>query len=235
MVVFRVSAVALPHECKRCRESRADICSKRKEKNIIFVRHFNNGTMASDGGEQNEVPGAAFRSHRLVVPMHPCTMRKLVFRLLCCTLLSLHRLAVVDAFLCHLSRPHPMPASWTLSSQSGDEDLYNELDSRLNDIKIKKTRKQLEEAHTQSFLKRRPWKLPYEDARIWVQANLGADTEEEFIDLVENGNLKTPYIPKQPEKYYKGTREWISWEHFLTGCFDKRNPSSVKPCTGVFD
>jgi hypothetical protein len=162
-------------------------------------------------------------------------MRRLCSRLLCCALLSLLRLTVVDAFVCPLSRLHSTPPTWTLSSQSGDDDIHNELDSRLNDIKIKKTRRHLEEAHTQSFLKRRPWKIPYEDARLWVQANLGCDTQEEFFDLVENGNMKTPYIPKQPETYYTGTREWISWEHFLTGCFDNRNPSSVKPSTGVFD
>lgn len=61
------------------------------------------------------------------------------------------------------------------------------------------------------------------------------DTKEEFYDFVENGNLRTPYIPKRPEEYYSGTREWISWDHFLTGCFDDLSPSSIKPQTGVFD
>jgi hypothetical protein len=61
-------------------------------------------------------------------------------------------------------------------------------------------------------------KLPYEDARRWVQANLGADTKEDFYDLVENENLRTPYIPKCPEKYYTETREWIK-----LGPFSKRN------------
>ena len=67
------------------------------------------------------------------------------------------------------------------------------------------------------------------------QANLGAETKEEFLDLVANGNLRTPYIPKQPEEYYKRTREWISWDHFLRGCFDDRQPSEVQPSFGVFD
>lgn len=71
------------------------------------------------------------------------------------------------------------------------------LDTRVNEIQVERTRQQLEQAHTQSFLKRRPRKLPYDDARIWVQANLGCDTKEEFDDLVANGNLRTPYIPKQ--------------------------------------
>lgn len=77
---------------------------------------------------------------------------------------------------------------------------------------------QLEEAEAIRFQKRlksKPWKIPYEDARKWVQANLGPSTKEEFFDLVENGNLRSPYIPKQPEKYYSEKGTWISWEHFL--------------------
>jgi hypothetical protein len=86
-----------------------------------------------------------------------------------------------------------------------------------------------------SFLKRKPRKLPYDDARKWVQANLGASTKEEFDDLVANGNLRTPYIPKQPEAYYSSTREWISWDHFLKGVFDDEQSSEIKPSSGVFD
>lgn len=120
---------------------------------------------------------------------------------------------------------------------------------------VEQTRARLEDDNLQSLLKRKPKKLPYDDARRWVQANLGADTREEFNDLVENGNLRTPYIPKRPEEYYTNTREWISWDHFLRGIFDsnktknKKNdndggddnnpppppPSAVKPTTGIFD
>jgi len=100
-------------------------------------------------------------------------------------------------------------------------------------------RVKLEKDHKRSFLKSRPWKLPYEDARRWVQANLGADTQEDFFDLVENGNLRTPYIPKNPEDYYSATNNWISWDHFLHGLFDtdsgREPPSGVKPSSGIFD
>jgi len=116
-----------------------------------------------------------------------------------------------------------------------DKDILNQLNSRAEEIQVEKARTKLEEENTRSFLKRRPRKLPYEDARRWVQGNLGCDSQEEFEDLVENGNLRTPYIPKRPEEYYTNTREWISWDHFLGGCFDGQNPSSVKPQTGVFD
>jgi len=88
----------------------------------------------------------------------------------------------------------------------------------MDEIAWRSTKVNLGEANTRAFLKKirsRPWKLPYEDARLWVQKNLGADTKEEFFDLVENGNLRTPYIPKEPEKYYTVSGTWISWQHFL--------------------
>jgi hypothetical protein len=64
---------------------------------------------------------------------------------------------------------------------------------------------------------------------------LGASTKEEYDDLVANGNLRTPYIPKRPEEYYTSTGEWISWDHFLKGVFDDERPSEIQPCAGVFD
>lgn len=134
---------------------------------------------------------------------------------------------------------HAQPAASTASSSSPSSpsvsSFYGQLHSRKEQIQVERTRTALEEQHTRSFLKRRPVKLPYPQARKWVQANLGAATREEYEDLVENGNLRTPYIPKQPEKYYTSTREWISWDHFLTGVFDDERPSAVQPQTGVFD
>jgi hypothetical protein len=121
------------------------------------------------------------------------------------------------------------------SSSSSPSSFYRQLQSRQEQIQVEQARSALEEQHTQSFLKRRPVKLPYKQARQWVQANLGADTKEEYEDLVENGNLRTPYIPKQPEQYYTSTREWISWDHFLKGVFDDKEPSAIQPQTGVFD
>jgi hypothetical protein len=92
-------------------------------------------------------------------------------------------------------------------------DIMNELSWRLD-------RSKLEEQEQNRFRKRiqsKPWKLPYNDARKWVQANLGIDTEAEYYDLVANGNLRTPYIPKNPEKYYSEDGSWISWKDFLKG------------------
>ena len=82
-------------------------------------------------------------------------------------------------------------------------------------INVETTKRKLEESHRQSFLKSKPRKLSYREASRWVQLNLGADTKEEFDDLVANGNVRTPYIPKQPETFYKDQGTWISWDHFL--------------------
>lgn len=139
-------------------------------------------------------------------------------------------------------RCHQTPvAHLSLTNNNVDDEDRSEIDfmddliSRAEEIQVERERGRLEEANTQAFLKRKPRKLPYEDARRWIQANLGPDTKEEFLDLVENGNLRTPYIPKRPEEYYTETREWISWDHFLTGIFDKEQPSAVRPLTGIFD
>jgi hypothetical protein len=124
------------------------------------------------------------------------------------------------------------------NNKGGDDNnhkLHRQLQDRSEQIQVEKARTSLEEQNTKSFLKKRPLKLPYEAARKWVQANLGADTQQEHDDLVENGNLRTPYIPKRPEEYYTATREWISWDHYLKGCFDDHNPSNVRPPTGMFD
>ena len=120
-------------------------------------------------------------------------------------------------------------------SDASDLNFMKDLVSRSEEIQAGLVRDRLEKANTKDFLKRKPRKLPYDDARRWVQANLGPNTKEEFYDLVENGNLRTPYIPKRPEEYYTGTREWISWDHFLTGIFDKKQPSAVRPSSGIFD
>jgi len=114
------------------------------------------------------------------------------------------------------------------SNNSSDE---NDADSESSDTKenvviddlswrVAKARLE-EEASKRSFLKRKPLKLSYEQSQKWIQRNWAIKTEEEFNDLVANGNLRTPYISKRPEEYYGERGEWISWDHYLTGnCTD---------------
>jgi hypothetical protein len=158
-------------------------------------------------------------------------MVKLITALL---VLTLSR--TVHSFLTPQHHRHSSSSFWRLyDKEETNEGMMDQVHKRHEKIQVEKARVALEHDHTQSFLKRRPRKLPYENARRWVQANFGVDTQEEFDDLVANGNLRTPYIPKNPEAYYKETREWISWEHFLKGCFDGETPSAVKPSSGIFD
>ena len=115
------------------------------------------------------------------------------------------------------------------SSSDEDKILYKELRQRHEEIQIEKTRNALEAQHTRSFLKKRPVKLPYKEARKWVQANLGVATKDEFEDFVAMGYIQTPYIPKDPERHYSRTGDWISWDHFLNEDLE------CKPKTGFFD
>lgn len=109
----------------------------------------------------------------------------------------------------------------------------NDFDKPLSELEYRTAKIKLEEQNTKRFLKTRPRKLPYLDAREWVQYNLGVSSKEEFDDLVANGNLRTPYIPKNPESFYTTTGDWISWEHFLL--IDARSKTHVPPATGKFD
>jgi hypothetical protein len=120
---------------------------------------------------------------------------------------------------------------------AGDENInmMEQVLMRQETLDVEKVREQLEQDNMRKLLSRKPIKLPYEAARRWVQANLGPNTKEEFFDLVANGNLRTPYIPKNPEGYYTSTREWISWDHFLKGLFDNEKPSNIRPASGIFD
>ena len=109
--------------------------------------------------------------------------------------------------------------------------------SMLDELSWRAAKLRLEEADQRKFqlrLKRKPIKLSYWEARQWVQYNLGPQTQEEFYDLVANGNLRTPYIPKQPDQYYTNTGDWISWDHFLT-MDPKVAGRIVPPATGRFD
>jgi hypothetical protein len=138
--------------------------------------------------------------------------------------------------------PNNTAMKMAADNKKGEEDDNN--NAILEDLSWRTAKIKLEEQHTQHFLKKRPVKLPYLESRRWVQYNLGPDTQEEFNDLVENGNLRTPYIPKRPEEYYTRTGDWISWEHFLTwdppnvslGCdLEDGDSSSLSPAKGTFD
>ena len=124
-------------------------------------------------------------------------------------------------------RPSTSSASSALLYQSpGGPDDPEEIsnsdeNSGLDDLSWRVSRQRLEEANTKRFLKAKPVKLSYKTSQRWVQMNWNPKTKEEFRDLVDNGNLRTPYISKDPERYYGERGEWISWDHYLLGDCDE--------------
>ena len=115
---------------------------------------------------------------------------------------------------------------WQLRQYNYDHEDENKDKNDQDNINIKNelawrtSKVRLEEEENKRFsrmLKSKPYKLPCQDAKIWVQRNLGASTQEEFEDLVLNGNLRTPYIPKDPQRYYTEIRgsPWLGWDDFL--------------------
>lgn len=96
--------------------------------------------------------------------------------------LACHGLLLVTSFQTSLTcgvKRHPGLFSGKNSnderSNSDSERLHKSLHQRSNKIEVEKTRQALEEDNIKSFIKRKPRKLPYEDARNWVQANLGGE------------------------------------------------------------
>jgi len=119
-----------------------------------------------------------------------------------------------------------------------DKALSKEIQQRHEGMLIEKTRCALEEQNKRSFLKSRPRKLPYQEARLWVQKTLGVETKEEWDDFLEMGYIKSSYIPNNPEEYYTLSRQWISWNHFLKGTFDdddNDNRIAIDSRRGIFD
>ena len=122
---------------------------------------------------------------------------------------------------------HFTPEDDHTSDHASDFDLFNAIIDQADDkeehqvmdeLAWRSKKVSLEEEETKRFQKRlksKPWKLPYGEASKWVQANFGVETKEEFFDLVANGNLRTPYVPKDPEKFYSEKGTWVSWQHFL--------------------
>ena len=139
-------------------------------------------------------------------------------------------------FISNINRLCRIPQRSTLQVLSSDDDVSDDSDlfdeiandahfsndiqnEMLSELQWRSKKVSLEEENTERFKKRlkaKPWKLPIEESRKWVYANFGAETKEEFLDLVENGNLRTPYVPKDPERYYSENGTWISWQHFLS-------------------
>ena len=45
----------------------------------------------------------------------------------------------------------------------------------------------------------------------------GLSTKEEYFEWLEQGEGLSPYVPRDPERYYKERGEWLGWRAWLTG------------------
>lgn len=92
----------------------------------------------------------------------------------------------------------------------------------IDDLSWRVAKARFEETVKPQYLTAKPIKLSYSTSQRWIQRNWAPTTQQEFEDLVVNGNLRTPYISKRPEEYYGARGEWISWDHYLLGeCIDE--------------
>ena len=108
-----------------------------------------------------------------------------------------------------------------------DDENVEEADiSNNDDISWRVVKLQLEEANTRRFLKAKPIKLDYTTSSTWICKNYDISTKKEFMDLVANGQLRTPYISKDPETYYGVRGQWISWDHYLGVGMNKKSSNN---------
>jgi len=63
--------------------------------------------------------------------------------------------------------------------------------------------------------RRKPRYMSYKDTSKWVRAMGQWHTEKEWIDWIQRGEKRNPYIPSDPEKYFSDLGEWKGWDDFL--------------------
>ena len=82
-------------------------------------------------------------------------------------------------------------------------------------LQIHIVRMRLEEGNKRRFLKSRPAKFSYEQSKRWVQDQNMWHSKEDWYEWVELGENLSPYIPSDPEVYYKVSGSWIDWDDYL--------------------
>jgi hypothetical protein len=114
---------------------------------------------------------------------------------------------------CHKSRFNMVAAEEDEEEKLGGEEVAGTV---FEDLQWRVAKLRLEEANTRRFLKAKPRYLPYEECRKWVQAWSRWESREDWVDWIEMGEKRNPYIPARPDEYYGRLGQWISWEHFLS-------------------
>ena len=79
----------------------------------------------------------------------------------------------------------------------------------------------LTEEWSASILKRKPRFLPFIGARQWARA-MPFETREDWMDWIDAGEKRNPYIPSQPDVVYRD-QGWESWDDFLNGPVEPAN------------
>ena len=98
-------------------------------------------------------------------------------------------------------------AEYTKSDADGDNE-----ELQLGDWRVERAR--LEEHHNRAIRQRKRRFLPYVDACMWAR-RMGFSSKEEWDEWISLGEKRTPYITRDPQKYYSEMGTWRGWDHFL--------------------
>ena len=77
-------------------------------------------------------------------------------------------------------------------------------------------RARLIQQHSGSVRRRKRRYASFAQTSFMVQ-NLGLKSKEEWLEFMEYGEFRSPYVPSDPEAYYGPRREWLGWRCWLTG------------------
>jgi hypothetical protein len=65
---------------------------------------------------------------------------------------------------------------------------------------------------------KRPWRAScaeHQTSTVTRARHKLTETERHFLYVSAQGEKRTPYITRDPEKYYTATGEWRGWAHYL--------------------
>ena len=109
-----------------------------------------------------------------------------------------------------IARLH-LPVSWAPVTRATTRRAHIAMAPELDMWRIERAR--LQENYRRELLRRPRRFLPFPQAREWARA-MWFTTREDWMEMLNRGEKRNPYLPRRPDKYYEG-KGWVSWDDFL--------------------
>ena len=97
---------------------------------------------------------------------------------------------------------------------SSEDEVPRSLGGSDSDWRVERAR--LDHQRSKQLRARPPRYPPFAISSNIVQT-LGLSTRDEWLEHLELGEGRSPYVPTDPETYYTQRGEWLGWRAWLTG------------------